>query len=123
MLISVGWVPPYWCPSRRLLRSRLEGRGLVTRSKVAPKTGAASLSVAQDRHHWWFTWSPSGGGSSRRGRDQACDRPSEGRHLSRDGDDHLVHVFAAYAQQPIPLAEPQLGLPGDGLHLRGNALQ
>jgi len=21
MLISVGWVPPYWCPSRRLLRS------------------------------------------------------------------------------------------------------
>jgi hypothetical protein len=23
MLISVGWVPPYWCPSQRLLRSRI----------------------------------------------------------------------------------------------------
>src|SRR5207249_6954384 len=47
MLISVGWSPPYWCPSRRLLRSRLEGRGLVTRSKIAPKTGAASPPVAR----------------------------------------------------------------------------
>ena len=47
MLISVGWVPQYWCPSRRLLRSRLEGRGLVTRSKIAPKTGAASPPVAR----------------------------------------------------------------------------
>src|SRR2546428_11420 len=42
MLISVGWVPPYWCPSRRLLRSRREDAGLVTRSKAAPQTGAAA---------------------------------------------------------------------------------
>src|SRR5207244_6332066 len=39
MLISVGWVPPYLCPSRRLLRSRVEDRGLVTRPKIAPIPG------------------------------------------------------------------------------------
>ncbi len=39
MLISVDWVPPYWCPSQRLLRSRVEGRSLVTRSKIAPIPG------------------------------------------------------------------------------------
>ena len=62
MLISVGWLPPYWCPSRRLLRSRLEGRGLVTRSKIAPKTGAASPPVARDRNQCWCAPSPSRGG-------------------------------------------------------------
>src|SRR5437899_12097760 len=55
MLISVDWLPPYWCPSRRLLRSRLEGRGLVTRSKLAPKTGAASPPVARDPDQGAFT--------------------------------------------------------------------
>src|SRR6266540_4797791 len=39
MLRSVGWVPPYRCPSRRLLRSRGEGPGLITRSKIAPIPG------------------------------------------------------------------------------------
>src|SRR6266700_2215162 len=55
MLISVDWLPPYWCPSRRLLRSRLEGRSLVTRSKIAPKTGAASPPVARDPDQLWCT--------------------------------------------------------------------
>jgi len=34
MLISVDWLPPYLCPSRRLLRSRDEDRGLITSPKV-----------------------------------------------------------------------------------------
>ena len=33
------WVPPYWCPSWRLLRSRGEGQSLITRSKIAPIPG------------------------------------------------------------------------------------
>src|SRR6266540_3721137 len=39
MLISVGWLPPYLCPSRRLLRSMDEGRSLIIPSKVAPIPG------------------------------------------------------------------------------------
>src|SRR5438445_11186870 len=73
MLISVGWLPPYWCPSRRLLRSRLEGRGLVTRSKIAPKTGAASPPMARVRDQRWFAPSPGWAAGLRRPRDRAGD--------------------------------------------------
>src|SRR5947209_13750094 len=123
MLISVGWLPPYWCPSRRLLRSRLEGRGLVTRSKIAPKTGAASPPMARDRDQRWFAPSPGWAAGLRRHRDRSGDGPSERRHLPRNRDDDLVHMFAARAQQPVPLAQPQLGLPRDGAHLGGYVLQ
>src|SRR5262245_33424160 len=34
-----GWLPPCRCPSRRLLRSRDEGPGLITRSKITPIPG------------------------------------------------------------------------------------
>jgi hypothetical protein len=40
---ELGWLPPYWCPSRRLLRSRGEGRGLVTLPKIAPIPGPRLL--------------------------------------------------------------------------------
>jgi hypothetical protein len=39
------------------------------------------------------------------------------------GDDPLVHVLTSGAQQPISLAQPQLGLPGDGADLGGHAFQ
>src|SRR5262245_28235839 len=123
MLISVGWLPPYWCPSRRLLRSRLEGRGLVTRSKIAPKTGAASPPMARDRDHWQFPASPLLPVRLRGDRDCPCDRPGEGHHLPCDGDHDLVHVLASRTQQAVPLAQPQLGLPGDGPHLGGHLLK
>jgi hypothetical protein len=42
MLISVGWVPPYWYPSRRLLRSRHEGLRLATLIEGCADPGAAS---------------------------------------------------------------------------------
>src|SRR5437773_1240381 len=123
MLISVGWLPPYWCPSRPLLRSRLEGRGLVTRSKIAPKTGAASPPMARDRDQRWFAPSPGWAAGLRRHRDRSGDCPSERRHLPRNRDDDLVHMFAPRAQQPVPLAQPQLGLPRDGADLGGKVLQ
>ena len=47
MLISVGWVPPCWYPSRRLLRSRHEGRRLVTRIEGCADPGAASPSMTR----------------------------------------------------------------------------
>lgn len=47
MLISVGWVPPYWYPSRRLLRSRHEGPGLVTLIEDCADPGAASPSMTR----------------------------------------------------------------------------
>src|ERR671930_511062 len=123
MLISVDWLPPYWCPSRRLLRSRLEGRGLVTRSKIAPKTGAASPPMARDRDQGSFTPLSSPRLRSRRDRHRPGDRPGEGGHLPSDRDDDLVHVFAPRAQEPVPLAQSHLGLPGDGTDVGGNALQ
>src|SRR5215470_19890203 len=124
MLISVGWLPPYWCPSRRLLRSRLEGRGLITRSKIAPKTGAASLPVARDRDQWSFPPSPPWCAvRSRRDGNHACNRPSERGHLPRDGHHDLVHVLPARAQQPVPFAQPELGLPRNGPDFRRNLFQ
>src|SRR5687768_13856931 len=106
MLISVDWVPPYWCPSRRLLRSRREDPGLVTRSKVTPKTGAASPPMTRARNHSWFASSSVGRGAVTTQRHRSRDRPREGRHLPRDGNHDLVHVLAPGAQPSIPLAEP-----------------
>src|SRR6267378_864457 len=87
MLISVDWLPPYLCPSRRLLCSRLEDRGLVTLPKIAPIPGPRLLR--------WLEFVING--SALRGavrcsrlswgqRDDARDRPGEGRHLPGNGD-------------------------------------
>src|SRR5260370_22881884 len=89
MLISVGWVPPYWCPSRRLLRSRGEGRGLVTRSKIAPIPGPRLrrwleivITVSGLRRPRCVR--PSGGQ-----RHDARDRPGEGGHRSEEHTSEL----------------------------------
>src|SRR5512132_1621943 len=95
MLISVGWVPPYRCPSRRPLRSRGEGRGLITRSKIAPIPGPR-------RRRWLEVvikgpalrlspWARPSGGQGH----EARDGPSEGGHLAGNGHHDLVGVFAA----------------------------
>src|ERR1043166_4532243 len=123
MLISVDWLPPYWCPSRRLLRSRLEGRGLITRSKIAPKTGAASPPVARDPDQSCCAPRLATAFRLRCNRDRAGDRPRERGHLPGNRDDDLVHVFAPRAQQSVPLAQPQLRLPRDGADLGGNVFQ
>src|SRR6266511_4154396 len=115
MLISVGWLPPYWCPSRRLLRSRDEGRSLLTRSKIAPIPGP--------RRRRWLEiiiiacefLLPAGRCPSRRQRHAARDGPGKGGHLARDGHDDLVDVLAASGQLPIPTAQPHLRLPADRL--------
>src|SRR2546422_2519556 len=97
MLISVGWLPPYWCPSRRLLRSRLEGRGLVTRSKIAPKTGAASPPMARDRDQRWFAPSPGWAAGLRRHRDRSGDCPSErDRKSTRLNSSHGYISYAVF---------------------------
>src|SRR5713226_9858033 len=124
MLISVDWVPPYWCPSRRLLRSRGEGRSLVTRSKIAPRTGAAPPPMTRDRDQGRCPprllrcIRPSGGQ-----RHDAGDRPGEGRHLSGNGHHDLVDVLAASRQLSIALAQTHLGLPADRLDLRRQLLR
>jgi len=119
MLISVDWLPPYWCPSRRLLRSRREGRGLVTRSKIAPKTGAASpFDGSKSKAMLVRSVIPAvrlchdATGTVR-------DGPGKRRHLAGDGDHDLVHVFAPCSQQAVPLTQPQLGFPRDGPHFTG----
>src|SRR3990172_8145164 len=123
MLISVDWLPPYWCPSRRLLRSRGEDRGLVTRSKIAPIPGprlrrwleiVIKMSVLRVARYV----PPSGGQ-----RDGAGDRPGEGRHLPGNGDHDLVGVLAPGDQLPIPFTQAHLRLPADGLDLGRQLLQ
>src|SRR5262245_51488779 len=117
MLRSVGWVPPYRCPSRRLLRSRDEGRSLITRSKVAPIPGL--------RPHRWLEVAfkraalrgARGQTSSGGNWDEARDRPRERGHLAGDGHHHLVDVLAAGGELPVAAAQPHLRLPADGLHL------
>src|SRR3990172_12381990 len=111
MLISVGWVPPYRGPSRRLLRSRDEGRGLITRSKIAQIPGPR-------RRRWLEVGitglcAPPSGGQ----RHEPGNGPGEGGHLSGNGDHDLVDVFAAGAQLPIAFAEPDLRLPAGRLDL------
>src|SRR6266536_1252005 len=123
MLISVGWLPPYWCPSRRLLRSRDEGRGLITRSKIAPIPGPRRrrwleiiISDSERRRPRGVVPSGSHGHEAR-------DRPGEGGHLSSNGHHDLVDVLPTGRQLQIPPAQPHLRLPADRLHLRRQLLQ
>src|SRR3989442_4488494 len=123
MLISVDWLPPYLCPPRRLLRSRGEGRRLVTPSKITPIPGPRLrrwleivINVSALRAARYAA--PSGGQ-----RDGAGDRPGEGRHFPGNGDHDLVGVLAAGDQLPIPFAESHLRFPADGLHLGRQLLQ
>src|SRR3990172_9393114 len=95
MLISVGWLPPYLCPSRRLLRSRDEGRSLVTRSEVTPIPGPRlvrwfEITINRFEFHWCRRSAPSA-----RGRPRAGDRPGERRLFPCDGRDDLFDVLAA----------------------------
>src|SRR6266508_609030 len=117
MLISVGWLPPYLCPSRRLLRSRDEGRGLITLSKVAPLPGPRLVPMARD-HNAIRPWTRVGSPPAASGgeRDQAGDGPGEGRHFPCDGHDDLIGVLAARGQLAVALAQAHLGLPVDRLH-------
>src|SRR5712691_5799070 len=123
MLISVGWVPPYRCPSRRLLRSRDEGRSLITRSKIAPIPGPRLrrwleivIKMFELRLPRWAR--PSGGQ-----RDDARDGPGEGGHLAGDRHHDLVDVLAAGGQLPVPPAQAHLRLPADRLNLGRQLLQ
>jgi hypothetical protein len=52
----------------------------------------------------------------------AGDGPHESEELPRDRGDDDVGVFATAAQPPEPLAEPDLGLPGDVLDVLGELL-
>src|SRR3990167_10640473 len=108
MLISVGWLPPYRCPSRRLLRSRDEGRGLITRSKIAPIPGPRLrrwleivIKVSGLRLPRWGR--PSGRGHGH----EARNGPGEGGHLAGNGHHDLVDVLTAGGHLPIPLAQPR----------------
>src|SRR6266852_1692144 len=123
MLISVGWVPPYWCPSRRLLRSRDEGRCLVTRSKVTPIPGPRLVRWLEIAINRFALQCSRRSAPSARARDRAGDRPGEGRHLSGDGHDDLIDVLAARRQLAVPLAQAHLRLPADRLHLGRQLLQ
>src|SRR6266567_1484651 len=123
MLISVGWVPPYRCPSRRLLRSRGEGPGLITRSKIAPIPGPRlrrwlEIGITGSALRLPRCGRPSGGQ-----RYELGDRPGEGGHLAGNGHHDLVDVFAAGGQLPIPLAQTDLRLPADRLDLGRERLQ
>src|SRR6266481_7742522 len=123
MLRSVGWVPPYRCPSRRLLRSRGEGRGLITRSKIAPIPGP--------RRRRWLEMVITGSGVrlSRCGCPsggewhEARDGPGEGGHLPGNGYHDLVDVLPAGGQLPIPSAQADLRLPANRLNLGREFLQ
>src|SRR5512132_1074180 len=123
MLRSVGSVPPYRCPSRRLLRSRGEGRGLITRSKIAPIPGPRlrrwleiGIKGSALRLPRWVR--PSGGK-----RDEARDGPSERGHLASNRHYDLVDVLPAGGQLPIPFAQAHLRLPADRLDLGRQRLQ
>ena len=98
MLISVGWVPPYWCPSRRLLRSRGEGRGLITRSKIAPIPGPPLRRWLEIVVNVPGLSLPGGGRPSGGHRHEARDRPPEGGYLAGNGHDDLVDVLASRRQ-------------------------
>src|SRR3990170_4088940 len=123
MLISVDWLPPYWCPSRRLLRSRGEGRSLVTRSKIAPIPGLRLRRWLEIVINVSGLRPPRCVGPSGGPRHDARDRPGEGGHLAGNGHDDLVDVLAAGGQLPIPLAQAHLRLPADCLDLGRQLLQ
>src|SRR5437667_11904437 len=105
MLRSVGWVPPYRCPSRRLLRSRGEGRGLITRSKIAPIPGPRLRRWLEIVIKGCALRLPRCGCPSGGERDEARDGPGEGGHLAGNGHHDLVDVFAAGGQLPISFAQ------------------
>src|SRR6266852_4994528 len=115
MLISVGWVPPYRCPSRRLLRSRGEGRGLITRSKIAPIPGPRLRRWLEIMINVAGLRLPCGARLSGGQRDEARDGPGEGGHLAGNSHHDLVDVLPAGGQLPIPFAQADLRLPADGL--------
>src|SRR2546428_5115266 len=123
MLISVDWVPPYLCPSRRLLRSRVEDLGLVTRSKIAPIPGPRLRRWLEIVFNVSMLRSARCSPASQGQRDGAGDRPGEGGHLPGNGDDDLVGVLATGAQLPIPFAQAHLCFPADGPHLGRQRLQ
>src|SRR6266487_6855322 len=123
MLISVGWVPPYRCPSRRLLRSRGEGRGLITRSKIAPIPGPRlrrwlEIGIKVSALRLPRCGYPSGGQGYELG-----DGPGEGGHLAGNGHHDLVDMLPAGGQLPIPFAQADLRLPADRLDLGRERLQ
>src|SRR6266478_4359930 len=123
MLRSVGWVPPYRCPSRRLLRSRGEGRGLITRSKIAPIPGPRLRRWLEIAIKDSVLRVPRGACLSGSERNEARDGPGEGSHLAGNGHHDLVDVFAAGGQLPIPSAQADLRLPADRLDLGRQRLQ
>jgi len=122
-LISVGWLPPYRRPSRRLLRSRDEGRGLITRSKIAPIPGPRRRRGLEVGITGSARRPPSGARPSGGPRDEPRDGPGEGSHLAGDRHDDLVHVLTTGGQLPIPSAQAHLGFPADRLDLGGQLLQ
>src|SRR5258708_26313803 len=123
VLRSVGWVPPYRCPSGRLLRSGGEDRGLITRPKIAPMPGPRlrrwleiGIKGSALRLPLWVR--PSGGQGHEPG-----DGPGEGGHLAGNGHHDLVDVLPAGGQLPIPFAQAHLRLPADRLNLDRKLLQ
>src|SRR5712691_8495891 len=123
MLISVDWLPPYLCPSRRLLRSRGEDRSLVTPSKIAPIPGPRlrrwlEIVITVSAPRSARSAPPSGGQ-----RDDAGDGPGEGRHLSGNSHDDLVGVLAPGDQPSVAFAQSHLRLPADGLDVSRQLLQ
>src|SRR6266508_3190313 len=110
MLISVGRLPPYLYPSRRLLRSRDEGRGLITLSKVAPIPGPRLIPMARD-HNAIRPWTRVGlAARSVRWRAGRCGRWPRQRR-----------PFPARGQLAVALAQAHLSLPADRLR-RGRQL-
>src|SRR5215475_7032142 len=101
-LISVGWVPPYWYPSRRLLRSRHEGPGLVTLIEGCADPGAASPPMTRVHDPARPLLARAAAAVRlRRLRQRPRDRPRERRHLARNRHDHLIDVLPARAQLSI----------------------
>src|SRR3990170_502303 len=123
MLISVGWVPPYRGPSRRLLRSRGEGCGLITRSKIAPIPGPRLRRWLEIGIKVSALRLPCRDRLSGGQRHEARDGPGEGGHLAGNSHHDLVDVFAAGGQLPIPFAQADLRFPADRLDLGLELLQ
>src|SRR3990170_8847049 len=125
MLISVDWLPPYLCPSRRRLRSRDEDRGLITSPKIAPIPGPRLRRWLEIMSNVSALLLCGVRCSVRLGnqRHRAGDRPREGRHLAGDGHHDLVGVLAPGAQLAIPFAQAPLRLPADRLDLGRELLQ
>src|SRR2546425_1147627 len=107
MLIFVGWVPPYLCPSGACLGLDARVcRSLVTLTRVAPSPGPR---LRRESVSLMFRgWAALHGHGLNAG-----DGPHEGRELTRDGGGHGVGVLAAREQSPVAPIEADLGAPGD----------